>query len=168
MPSSFSLKMPSTAVGPLVAQKKSEQELFFPVSSWNFVSKIPSFLSDEETLIGETPTALYENYGRRTLKDALQIINSEKPQCWKFQILLEGNPDLRPIYALGNLYTTIILGASINENGKWRLHISGNNPIQSISEVNAELAAVPEYYKTAIHEVAILLVQQYTNYHWMN
>ena len=160
--------MPSPAVGPLVAQKKSEEELFFPVSSWNFVSKIPSFLSDEETLIDEASTTLCQNYGRRTLKEVFQIINSEKPNCWKFQILLEGNPDVRPIYALGNLYTTIILGASINENGKWRLHISGNKPIQSTLQINDQLSSVPEYYKTAIHEVAILLVQQYTNYHWIN
>ena len=168
MPSSFSLKMPSTAVGALITHKKSAQALLFPVSSWNFVSKIPSFLSDEEAVIDQAPTALCENYGRRTLKDAFQIINSEKPQCWKFQLLLEGNPDVGPIYALGNLYSTIILGATISENGKWRLDISGNKPIQSTTEVNTELSSVPEYYKTAIHEVAILLVQQYTNYHWMN
>lgn len=168
MPSSFSLKMPSTAVGPLVTQNKSAHELFFPVSSWNFVSKIPSFLSDEEISMDAAPTALCEDYGRKTLKDAFLIINSAQPQCWKFQILLEGNPDLRPIYALAKLYSTIVLGAHINERGKWGLHISGNSPIKPTSVVNAELSAVPEYYKTAIHEVAILLVQQYTNYHWMN
>ena len=188
MKSSFSLKMPNASTGHLNVNNQNDKEkhsnaLFFPISSWNFISKIQSFLSDEQSVVEQVGEQAPSNsqvktYGYKTLREAMIIISQEQPQSWNFQIRLDGNPDTRPIYALAKMYSTIILGASINEKGQWCLNIAGDSYIHDnefkrtttcdISDEAGELGSVPEYYKTAIHEVAILLVQQYTNYHWIN
>lgn len=117
-----------------------------------------------------------KQYGRRTLAAACQIVTREMPSAWEYQVVVVDNPDISPLYALAKLYSTVTLGATVNGNGKWRLYATGTGRLSAPSAATSESGAitqmaseyVPEYYKTAIHEVAILLLQQYTNYHWTN
>lgn len=179
MSSSFSLKMPSPAVGPVCPRPLgvvSPPALLFPTSSWNFLTNIPAFLDDEDMSRHSDRDDSVKQYGRLAFPAAHQTISREMPAAWEFQVAIETNPDTAPLYALAKRYSSVALGAAVNGNGEWRLFATGTGPQSAPSAgppgcdetENGKVGPVPEYYKTAIHEVAILLLQQYTNYHWMN
>lgn len=179
MHSRFMLKLPSPASAVNVANAKATKNPItnnpphnlFPKSSWHYITRIPDFFNNCISDLEHGLTCDVHHIGTAT--EIERWLRGSRPSTWSATLKMDGsNPDIRTFYTIATLCSSLTFGAYVSDDGKWCFVLTGvscaPHPMEGNRVEQEGNDSVPEYFSTAVQEVATLLIQNYTNYYWQN